>query len=179
MEPKEWMQNKNVVLSNDKLDMLIEQVREEENEFIESMPQQEVYDYMVSKLNYLRRKNAGTCKEFNVLIRQGDICYIDYGQAYICESGYLHFGLILSIYNSKVFVVPLSGNMKKASQVFGKEKKNHVYRIGKIPGMSKVSSVYLNDAKWLNSARIIDVKAHIAQDSELFKEIKRRTLACI
>ncbi|MCF0105171.1 MAG: hypothetical protein HUJ53_00250 [Holdemanella sp.] len=179
MEPKEWMQNKKTVLSNGKLDMLIEQVREEEDLLLLEMSKLEAYDYMVSKLNYLRRKNAGNCKEFNVMIRPGDICYIDFGQAYRCEIGYLHFGLILSIYNSKVFVVPLSGDMRKSSQYFGQAQKEHIFRIGRIPGLSKISSVYLNDAKWLNSARIIDVKAYISPDSDLFKEIKRRIMECI
>lgn len=47
-------------------------------------------------------------------------------------------------------------------------------QLGKIEGMSKISACYLNDAKWINSSRIIDVKAHIPVDSALYLSIKQR-----
>ena len=37
----------------------------------------------------------------------------------------------------------------------------------------------INDAKWINTARIIDVKAHLRRDSELFCEIKDRVKNCL
>ncbi|MGN1277647.1 MAG: hypothetical protein ACI4UK_11715, partial [Floccifex sp.] len=53
-------------------------------------------------------------------------------------------------------------------------KKSHIMLLGKIEGLSKVSACYLNDAKWISSSRIIDVKAHIPVDDLLFLAIKQK-----
>ncbi|MDD7282192.1 hypothetical protein [Floccifex sp.] len=169
MEPKEWMMNKQTVLKNQKLELLKKQAEKEENELCNSLSENEVFDYMVSKLNYCRRKEVFSCQDLNVNIRCGDICYIDFGHSYLFEIGYLHFGLILSIQRGKVFVVPITGANSKV--IYGKD---HIMQLGKIEGMSKVSACYLNDSKWINSSRIIDVKAHIPVDSPLFLAIKQR-----
>ena len=169
MEPKEWMMNKNIVLKNQKLEILKEQAEKEENNLLVSLSDNEIFDYMVSKLNYCRRKMMGSCQDFNVNIRCGDICFIDFGNSYLYEIGYLHFGLILSMQRGKVFVVPITGSNTKVSG-----NKEHIMQLGKIEGMSKISACYLNDAKWINSSRIIDVKAHIPVDSELYLSIKQR-----
>ena len=39
--------------------------------------------------------------------------------------------------------------------------------------LNKASVLFLNDAKWINSARVIDVKAHIDPNSHLFDKIKK------
>ena len=52
MEPKEWMMNKNIVLKNQKLEILKEQAEKEENNLLVSLSDNEIFDYMVSKLNY-------------------------------------------------------------------------------------------------------------------------------
>ena len=52
-------------------------------------------------------------------------------------------------------------------------------RLGKIEGMNKESVLFLNDAKWINTARIIDVKAHIERNEELFINIKKRMMECL
>ncbi|MGM9948050.1 hypothetical protein [Floccifex sp.] len=173
MEPKEWMMNKHIVLKNEKIEILKQQAEKEEKELLDTLSNQEVYDYMVSKLNYCRRKNMNPGQGTNVDIRCGDICYIDFGLSYLYEIGYLHFGLILSIQKGKAFVVPITGSITKA--LYKKEnKKSHMMLLGKIEGLSKVSACYLNDAKWINSSRIIDVKAHIPVDKPLFLAIKQR-----
>ena len=48
-----------------------------------------------------------------------------------------------------------------------------------VAGMRKPSVLFINDAKWINTARIIDVKAHLDKDSELFKDIKERVKRCL
>ena len=101
MEPKEWMMNKRTVLENDELKILKEQTEKEEKELLANLNQNEVFDYMISKLNYCRRKQTLSCQDFNVNIRVGDICFIDFGNSYLYEIGYLHFGLILSINRGK------------------------------------------------------------------------------
>ena len=123
-----------------------------------------------------------SCGELGVDIRVGDICYIDFGEAYIAEIGYQHFGLIITIFHNKAFVVPMSGNHTAYLQAYSKENpkgKRHLMRLGKIKGMNKESVLFINDAKWINTARIIDVKAHLRRDSELFREIKDRVKNCL
>ncbi|MCB8642698.1 hypothetical protein LJE08_14165, partial [Holdemanella sp. DFI.5.55] len=62
---------------------------------------------LVSEQNLRERRHAGSCGELGVDIRVGDICYIDFGEAYISEIGYQHFGLIITIFHNKAFVVPM------------------------------------------------------------------------
>lgn len=173
MEPKEWIQNKRLVLKNGKMELLKEQVYIEEQTILNTMDQNEQFDYLVSKLNYFRRKNALNCLEFNVIVRCGDICFIDYGQSYVQEIGYLHFGLIVSMNRGKALVVPITGANTKTIHKDNDEM-DHIFQLGRIKGMRKLCACYLNDAKWINTARIIDVKSHIPVYGELFQEIKKR-----
>ena len=121
-----------------------------------SLSVKEAIPRLVSEQNLRERRHAGSCGELGVDIRVGDICYIDFGEAYISEIGYL--------------------------QAYSKENpkgKRHLMRLGKIKGMNKESVLFINDAKWINTARIIDVKAHLRRDSELFREIKDRVKNCL
>ena len=52
-------------------------------------------------------------------------------------------------------------------------------RLGKIRGMNKYSVLFINDAKWINTARIIDVKSHLDKNTNLFREIKERVKQCL
>lgn len=51
--------------------------------------------------------------------------------------------------------------------------------LGEVKGLSKSSVLFLNDAKWINTARIIDVKAHLNPKEALFQEIRRRIIELI
>ena len=64
----------------------------------------------ISMLNHHDHHNDHSCTEKGVNIRVGDICYIDFGNAFIEEIGFQHFGLILSLCKNKAYVVPMSGN---------------------------------------------------------------------
>ena len=50
----------------------------------------------------------------------------------------------------------------------------YLFPLGTIEGLYKESVLFLNDAKFINTARIIDVKAHIPVDSEMFLKIKSK-----
>ncbi|MGX8833238.1 hypothetical protein ACWG0P_03415 [Amedibacillus sp. YH-ame6] len=142
----------------------------------------EAMSRFVSEQNLRLRRNVNNCGELGVDIRVGDICYIDYGEAYINEIGYQHFGIILSIFHNKAFVVPMSGNRGAFQQAYGKdnpEGKRHLMRLGKMEGMNKESVLFINDAKFINTARIIDVKAHLDRRSPLFHDIKERVKMCL
>lgn len=175
MEPNEWIKNKRTVLKNGKILLLEKQAKEEEISFIERMNIFERFEYLLSDLNYFRRKNARSPLDFGTIVKVGDICYIDYGHAYDMEIGYQHFGLILEHCRGKYFVVPITGNDSKIANRCDTEVKDNVMLLGKLQGLKKVSACYLNDAKWISSGRIIDVKGHINADSILFKNIKSRT----
>ncbi|MBQ6356992.1 MAG: hypothetical protein IJI52_07835, partial [Solobacterium sp.] len=49
-------------------------------------------------------------------------------------------------------------------------------RLGKIEPMNRPSVLFLNDMKFINTARVIDVKAHLDVRSVLFRRIQQRML---
>lgn len=146
------------------------------------LPVKEAIPRLISDHNLRERRSANNCIELGVKIKVGDICYIDFGEAYVNEIGYQHFGLILTMFHNKAFVVPMSGNHTAFLQAYSKENpkgKRHLMRLGKIKGMNKESVLFINDAKFINTARIIDVKAHLDRNSELFLEVKQRVRKCL
>lgn len=52
-----------------------------------SLSVKEAIPRLVSEQNLRERRHAGSCGELGVDIRVGDICYIDFGEAYIAVSG--------------------------------------------------------------------------------------------
>ena len=52
-------------------------------------------------------------------------------------------------------------------------------RIGRIQGLYRESVLFLNDCKYINTARIIDVKARIPKESLLFEKITQRVIQCL
>ena len=155
---------------------------EEKSSDYRTLEVKEALSRFISEQNLRARRHVGSCTELGVDIRIGDICYIDFGEAYIAEIGYQHFGIILSLFHNKAFVVPMSGNHSAYVQAYGKDNPNgkrHLMRLGKMNGMNKESVLFLNDAKFINTARIIDVKAHLDRSSTLFAEIKERVHCCI
>lgn len=147
-----------------------------------SLEVKEAIPRLISDLNLRSRRKAENCKAFGVDIRVGDICYIDFGEAYVAEIGFQHFGILITLFHNKAFVVPMSGNHGAYIQAYSKDNpkgKRHLMRLGKIKGMNKESVLFINDAKWINTARIIDVKAHLDRNSNLFCEIKERVKSCL
>ncbi len=143
----------------------------------------EIIAHLISEANWMLRYRAKSCEQFKVKIRVGDICYIDFGPAYLNEAGFQHFGLVLSIMNSKAFVVPMTSNSGTYNQAYDAEcypcGKKHLMRLGLIDGLKKESVLFLNDCKYINTARIIDVKAHLNIEEDLFISIKKRVVECL
>ena len=148
-----------------------------------SLNSKELEAHLISEANWMMRNQAKSCEQFRVKIRIGDICYIDFGPAYVNEAGFQHFGLVLSMMNSKAFVVPMTSNSATYKQAYDAYDyplgKRHLMRLGLIHGMNKESALFLNDCKYINTARIIDVKAHLDPEEDLFKSIKQRVLECL
>jgi hypothetical protein len=52
--------------------------------------------------------------------------------------------------------------------------KTHLHQLGWIEGLNKQSVAFINDCKFINTARIIAIKGHVDVDGELFTEIVER-----
>ena len=147
------------------------------NEF-NNMPAKTARDSLLSEYNYQTRSKLRSCRSFGLMISPGDCCYIDFGRAYLSEIAYQHFGLVLNVFNGKAFVIPMTSNAHTYQQAYdpvdNPEGLKHLMRLGKVDGLNKYSVLFLNDGKYINTARIIDIKAHINSSSLFFKEVQRR-----
>lgn len=142
-------------------------------DYISRLPKYQMRKELVSGMNRLNRLDMWSCKELAIDAQPGDICFMDFGQVYINEAGYQHFGLVISKFNHKLFVVPMTSNqsMVKKSLV---EEGTHLYHLGLIEGLNRPSVLFLNDCKYINSSRIISINAYICPESETFKNIEKR-----
>jgi hypothetical protein len=133
---------------------------------------------MLSEANWMMRRNFSCGDAIGIRPRRGDICYMDFGQsAYLNEAGYFHFGLVMSLCQKKALVIPMTSNAvqyQNALSADNPDGRRHLMRIGQVPGMHKPSVLFLNDMKYVNTARIICIRAHIDEDSRLFRQIRRR-----
>lgn len=150
---------------------------------IQSLSVKEAAVQMISEQNWQDRSQLKSCDQIGVSAEIGDICFIEFGRAFVNEAGYQHFGLIVSKCNGKALVIPMTSNANTYEQAYDDREnptgKKHLMKIGQIIGLHRPSVLFLNDAKYINTARIISVKAHIAPESELFKDVMRRMLECI
>ena len=55
--------------------------------------------------------------------------------------------------------------------------KTNLFRIGQIEGMDKESVLFLNDARYINTARVIQVMAHMDTRQKMFVDIMERLKA--
>ena len=58
---------------------------------------------MISEANWVIRSRYQSGKDIGISVKPGDICYIEFGQSYLNEMGYQHFGLVVSclLYTSR------------------------------------------------------------------------------
>lgn len=147
------------------------------DEFLE-VNKRQLARLLISEFNYSLRKEFKSSELVNIKVKVGDICYIDYGRAYINEAGYQHFGLVIGICNSKALVIPMSSNFNMYNQSFCPQSylngKPHLFRLPEIKGLHKKSVLFLNDTKFINTARVIEVKGFISPSCRLYKDIIKR-----
>lgn len=150
---------------------------------IQNLSVKEAAVRMISEQNWQDRSQMKSCEQIGITVEVGDICFIEFGRAFVYEAGYQHFGLVVSKCNGKALVIPMTSNTSTYEQAYDIELnpngKKHLMKIGQIIGLHRPSVLFLNDAKYINTARIISIKAHIPQESELFKNILRRMLECM
>lgn len=139
MEPNEWQKKKNNK-TTEYTQRITSQARIAEEKLLSGLNESEVYDYMLSKLNFCQRKQMYSSLEAKVYVKVGDICFTDFGLAYLSEVGYQHFGLVLAMKHGKIFVVPMSGNSSayhKAYDPILRAGKRHLMRLPEIEGLNK------------------------------------------
>lgn len=131
---------------------------------------------MVSEANWIVRSQLRSGEEIGIRVKPGDICYLDFGQAYQCEMGFQHFGLILSVCEKKALVIPMTSNRKTYASAYDPKKnpngKKNLFELGEVGKMNKPSVLFLNDLKFINTARVIEVMGHIDVKSEQFRKIQ-------
>lgn len=149
---------------------LIDALRKERI-FVDHLNPKERAGYLTSLNNYIKRKDRIENDTINANI--GDIGFFDFGQAYQHEIGYQHLGLILSKNANKVFVAPI---VSKKNSWIGKNQ-YHLERFNY--GLTQDSLVYLNDVKWINETRFINVIGHINVENPDFMNIKNQALDLI
>ena len=133
---------------------------------------------MISEENYLARSRLPSGEEAGVHVQTGDICWIDYGQTYLNEMGFQHFGLIIKICYKKALVVPMTSNVSDYQKAYdpleNPEGNVCLMRLGIVEGMRKVSTLFLNDMRFINTARVFAVMAHLDVQDPLFIEVELR-----
>ncbi len=138
---------------------------------------------LLSEYNHKVRSQLKSCKLFGMTIEEGDIVYADFGKAYILEMGYQHFGVVVKVYNAKALIIPMTSNMEAYHNAYDElinpNGLSHLMKIGRQQGCFKYSVLYLNDAKFINTARIINKKGHIDTESLLYKKIVDRLIQII
>ena len=169
--------------SDKSIDDIIEYYLNYQRLIFEKMDSYTIARNLLSELNYDMRANYKSSELNGFKVKPGDICYIDFGKAYINEAGYQHFGLVLNCFNSKALVVPMSSNLNMYNQSYCEKTypygKTHLYRLPQVNGLKRKSVLFLNDIKYINTARIIEVKGNIDCDSSLFSSISERALTLI
>lgn len=178
---KNMMNISNAYVKNDdfyRSEEIFQQYIFQYQQYLRSLSSKQMSRECISGINRLQRQSLRSSSQLNIHVKVGDVCYIDFGQAYINEAGYQHFGLVLSIVNHKAFVLPMTSNSTTYQYANDPSRiehgKNHLYQLGWIDGLNKQSVAFLNDCKFINTARIIAVKGHIEVDGELFMEIVER-----
>lgn len=156
-----------------KHDEILETYFDDYYHFVKQQSIQQQRKECLSGYNRIRRAHLWSSEALKVNVRVGDICYLEYGLAFINEAGYQHFGLVLAIFNHKLLVAPMTSNKEMIQQARNvmRQGKQHLYYIGKWEGLNKPSVLFLNDIKFINSARIISINGHMDPDSKMFREI--------
>lgn len=154
---------------------LVDEILEEFRTTVLKRSEYEAIRLLLSTQNYIERSQW---KDASMPIYEGDLCFIDFGSAYQLEAGYQHLGLVLSISHRKLFVIPMSSNFSAYQSAFDSKDnpwgKKHLLRFKKSCGLKKDSILFLNDAKFINSTRVIEIIGHLSIHDKRYKQIQAR-----
>ena len=136
---------------------------------------------LASEYKWLQRYGCRNGTDIGIHVVPGDLALIDFGQNYYNEMGFRHFGLVLSICVQKALVIPMTSNPETYRRAYDRienpEGKRNLYRIGKVEGMDRKSVLFLNDARYINTARDITIMAHMEPGEAMFGDIQERLKA--
>lgn len=156
-------------LNHKRFEEIWEEYQKQEKMQLKKLSTGEAMDYIKSHLNFFERKEEVIYR--NEEIKIGDICYIDYGINYKQECGYFHMGLIIDIKQYEYLILPMTSNVKAFEKaVFWK--KSNLLPLPHVDHIEKNTTIFLNDARFINSARIIMKVSNIEKNSAEFKHIK-------
>lgn len=167
--------------THDYRSVLIESNLDDLRNLLNQQSSQEVARHILSTQNYIQRSQWMVSE--TVEVKVGDVCFIDFGQAYRHEAGYQHFGFVLSKLNGKVFVIPMTSNSEAYRQAYDEnlnpKGKPHLMRFGQICGLNRPSVLFLNDCKFISPSRIIEIKGHLDESDQHFIQIQQRVARCL
>lgn len=151
------------------------------SEVYETLVPNNLESALLSESNWIARGSYRCGEEIGIHVQVGDIAYLDYGQAYLNEMGYQHFGLVLAINERKALIIPMTSNARTYANAYDEivnpEGKKNLFGLPDIvDGLFKKSVLFLNDLKFINTARIIEIKAHLDPESALFHKIQLRVM---
>ncbi|NLC34388.1 MAG: type II toxin-antitoxin system PemK/MazF family toxin [Erysipelothrix sp.] len=160
------------------LDEYIDDYLEYRRSELKAMNHYELLRELISEYNYSYKKRFKSSELIGFKVRIGDVVYVDFGKAYINEAGFQHFAIVIGYFNSKALIVPMSSNQSMYAQSYCPKTfcngKKHLFRLPQMDALKHKSVLFLNDIKYINTARIIDVRGNIDPNSSLFKEISHR-----
>ena len=139
--------------------------------FVSSLDTEERNRYLISLYNYIHRK---TLKGNIENIKEGSICCVDFGNAYIKEIGYQHLALVIHVVGDKAFVVPIISKKDRFNS-----KTQIILKKNKLRCLKNDSLLLLNDTKWINTSRIINCIGSINPESKFFHNIRRKIIEMI
>ena len=157
-------------ICEDKVDVYLQEYRN----YLLGEYHREGFKEICSGLNRMKRRRYWCCEGVNLSVKKGDIVYMEFGQAFLNEAGFQHFGLVMGLWNRKAFIIPMTSNKNsfKSAVNVSENGRNHLYYIGYVDGLSDHSTLFLNDAKMLNTSRVISVNGSVCPNSDMFKEIQ-------
>lgn len=160
---------------------IIEETIDQFQNHISKLNSKEAAKILLSTQNYIQRSMLKIHETFEVNV--GDVCYIDFGQAYLNESGFQHFGIVISKLNGKVFVVPMTSNPYTYAQAYDRIEnptgRKHLMRFGQRNGLNRKSVLFINDCKFINPTRIIEIVGHLDINEPFFIKIQKRVGFCL
>lgn len=147
---------------------------------LSNMSTEEAINSLISEINYReRRKEFENIKISNgtLNVKIGNICLVDFGRQYNLECSYVHPALVLSKSHKKLFVIPITSNKKQFQNASFWQYDNlvpFIYQEYNKSNIKKHSTLFLNDAKWINTSRIIANIGEVDVHSREFEEIANR-----
>lgn len=135
----------------------------------------EAYKEICSGFNRMKRRKFWCCEGIDLKVCVGDIVYMEFGQAFLNEAGYQHFGLVMGLWNKKAFIIPMTSNKNASRNAINVDSngRDHLYYIGFVEGLSNHSTLFLNDAKMVNTSRVISINGCICPHSKMFYDIQK------